>query len=134
MTSKPSPKLKPTLWDVLVVLAVIVLGVVVALAVYSGKTAGGQLTVVISAEGKTLEQGTLSELSGTHTYTSRGYTLTVDITDGTVNVTDSDCPGHDCQHTPPISRVGQSIVCLPAQIVISLEGTPAGDAPDVIVG
>ena len=58
----------------------------------------------------------------------------MDIADGTVNVVDSDCPGHDCQHTPPISRAGQSIVCLPAQIVISLEGVEAADAPDIVVG
>lgn len=134
MTSRSSPNLKPTLWDALVVLAVIVLGVAVALTVYGDKGTDGALTVVISAQGETLEQGTLLELSGTHTYANRGYTLTVEIADGTVNVTDSDCPGHDCQHTPPISHAGQSIVCLPAQIVIHLEGTPAGDAPDLIVG
>ena len=134
MTSIPLPKTKPTRWDGLVAAAVILLAVIAAIGFYAPKKAGGPLTVVISAQGEVLEQGTLLELSGTHTYTSRGYTLTVDIADGTVNVTDSDCPGHDCQHTPPISRSGQSIVCLPAQIVIHLEGAPEGNTPDLIVG
>ena len=48
-------------------------------------------------------------------------------------VTDSDCPTQDCVHTGVITRAGQSIVCLPAQVVVHLEGT-APDAPDVIVG
>ena len=48
-------------------------------------------------------------------------------------VTDSDCPTQDCVHTGVITRAGQSIVCLPAQVVVHLEGT-ASDAPDVIVG
>ena len=33
-----------------------------------------------------------------------------------------------------LSRAGQSIVCLPAQVVVHLEGASAPDAPDVIVG
>ena len=133
MSTRKSPKTKPTWWDGLAAAAVIVLAVAVAARFYAPKKADGPLRVVISAEGKTLEQGALLELSGTHVYTNRGYTLTVDIADGAVNVVDSDCPGHDCQHTPPISRAGESIVCLPAQIVIHLEGTPIG-GPDVVVG
>lgn len=134
MSTKRSPELKPTLWDAFAAAAVIALAVIVAVGFYAPKRSSGRLNVIISAEGKVLEQGTLLELSGTHTYTNRGYTLTVDIADGTVDVIDSDCPGHDCQHTPPISRSGQSIVCLPAQIVITLEGAPSPDAPDVVVG
>ena len=133
MPTRKSPKTKPTWWDGLVAAAVIVLAVIVAVGFYAPKDGNGPLTVVISAEGKTLEQGTLLELSGTHVFTNRGYTLIVEIADGTVNVVDSDCPNHDCQHTPPISRAGESIVCLPAQIIIHLEGTPTG-GPDVIVG
>ena len=133
MSTRKSPKTKPTWWDGLVAAAVIVLAVAVAAGFYAPKGGKGPLTVVVSAGGDVIEQGTLLELSGTHVYTHRGYTLTVEIADGTVNVVDSDCPGHDCQHTPPISRAGESIVCLPAQIVIHLEGTSTG-GPDVIVG
>ena len=133
MSTRKSPETKPTWWDGLVAAAVIVLAVAVAAGFYAPKKAEGPLRAVISAEGKTLEQGTLLELSGTRVYTNRGYTLTVEIADGAVNVVDSDCPGHDCQHTPPISRAGESIVCLPAQIVITLEGASSG-APDVVVG
>ena len=43
-------------------------------------------------------------------------------------------PTRDCVHTGAISRAGQSIVCLPAQVVVHLEGASAPDAPDVIVG
>lgn len=135
MTSRQSPKLKPAAWDALVVACVVALGVIVALTFYGGRRdAGGPLTVVVSADGTELARGTLLEMNGTHSYTNRGYTLTVEIADGRVDVTGSDCPGHDCQHSPAITRAGQSIVCLPAQIVIHLEGTPATDAPDVIVG
>lgn len=135
MTSRQLPKLKPTVWDALVVAFVVVLGVIVALSFYGGRqNADGPLSVVVSADSAELARGTLQEMNGTHSYTNRGYTLTVEIADGRVDVTDSNCPGHDCQHSPAITRAGQSIVCLPAQIVIHLEGAPATDAPDVIVG
>lgn len=135
MTSRQSPKLKPTVWDALIVALVVALGVMVALSFYGGhRSSDGPLTVVVSADGAELARGTLLEMNGTHSYTNRGYTLTVDIADGRVDVTDSDCPGRDCQHSPAITRAGQSIVCLPAQIVIHLEGAASADAPDVIVG
>ena len=34
-----------------------------------------------------------------------------------------------------ITRAGQSIVCLPARIIIQLEGgAPAPDGPDIVIG
>ena len=50
-------------------------------------------------------------------------------------VADADCPTQDCVHTGTITRAGQSIVCLPARIIIRLEGgTVDRDAPDVVIG
>ena len=48
---------------------------------------------------------------------------------------EADCPTQDCVHTGTITRTGQSIVCLPARIIIRLEGgTVDKDAPDVVIG
>ena len=60
------------------------------------------------------------------------YHLTVRICGGSVRVSESDCPGQDCVRTGSISRAGQSIVCLPAQVVISLES--AASEVDVVLG
>ena len=135
MTSKSSPNLKPTLWDALVALAVIVLGVVVALTVYGGKRADSALTCVITDHGVEVERIDMTALNDAEYLEIDGdYHLTVKLSPDGVEVTDSNCPHQDCVHTAPIARAGQSIVCLPAQIVITLVGTPAADAPDVIVG
>ncbi|MCH5163214.1 MAG: NusG domain II-containing protein [Clostridiales bacterium] len=48
--------------------------------------------------------------------------LTVRVKSGKVWVTDSDCRDHTCEHTGKISRAGQSIVCLPNNVVISING------------
>ena len=135
MTSRSSPKLKPTPWDALVALAVIALAVIVSLTVYGGKGADGPLTCVITDHGEEVQRINMSTLDDAEYIELDGdYHLTVRLSPNGVEVTQSDCPGHDCQHTAPIARAGQSIVCLPAQIVIHLEGAPAADAPDVIVG
>ena len=83
-------------------------------------------------------------------YTNNGYTLEVacglrgeaspwnhvspDREQG-VRVAVSDCPTQDCVHTGTITRSGQSIVCLPARIIIRLEGGAADpDAVDAVLG
>ena len=135
MTSKQSPKLKPTLWDAVVVAAVIALGVAVAVLFYGGKTTSHGLVCTVTIGGETVETIPLpkeGEQPVLRTYESRGYTLRVSLSPDGVCVTDSDCPSQDCVHTGIITRAGQSIVCLPAQIAIQLTG--AADGPDVIVG
>ena len=62
-----------------------------------------------------------------------GFNL-VRVQSGTVCIADADCPDRTCVRMGAISRAGQSIVCLPAQVVVHLEGASAPDAPDVIVG
>ncbi len=48
--------------------------------------------------------------------------LTVVIKDGCVWVTGATCRDGTCEHTGKISRAGQSIVCLPAEVVITIVG------------
>ena len=125
---KRSPKLKPTKWDALVVLAVLLL--TLGLAARPAKSAG-ELTISIAIDGETVERCALSNYEG-GTYESRGYTLTVAVENGAVRVSESDCPNQDCVHSGAISRAGQSIVCLPARVAVTLEG--AASDYDLIAG
>ncbi len=63
---------------------------------------------------------------------SRGVTLTVSVEDGSISVSASNCRDGICKNTPPISRAGQSIVCAPAGVVISIIGKE--DAVDGVAG
>ena len=49
--------------------------------------------------------------------------LTVVVEDGCVFVTGATCRDKTCEHTGKISRAGQSIVCLPAEVVITIVGS-----------
>lgn len=133
MSTNPSrPELKWNRYDAVVAALVALLAVAVALWFYLPKMRSGETTVVISAGGQETERVRLSDFSGT-TVTCNGYTLQIDADGDGVWVSHSDCPTQDCVHTGHITRAGQSIVCLPAQIIIHLEGA-ANDGPDVIVG
>ncbi len=133
MSTNPSQhELKFNRFDALVALIIALLAVAAALWFYLPRSQSGQLTVVISVAGEETRRVPLSDFTET-TVTGGGYTLRVSTRDSGVAVTDSDCPTQDCVHTGVITRAGQSIVCLPAQVVVHLEGTAPG-APDVIVG
>ena len=121
---KRSPELKPTKWDALVVLAVLLLALLLAARPYFAAKTAGELTVEVTVDGETVERCALSAYTG-GTYESRGYTLTVAAENGVVRVSESDCPNQDCVHSGAISRAGQSVVCLPARIAVTLEGAAA---------
>ena len=139
---KRSPKLRPTLWDGLVVLLTLALAIGSAFIVWGGQEQTGELTVLITVDGQEVERCPLAELSDNDSvYSHNGYTLKVGMSypiypdKPCIRVVESDCPTQDCVHTGEIYRAGQSIVCLPARIIIALEGTPvSGDGPDLVIG
>ena len=132
-TNSSRPELKFNRYDAVMAAIVALLAVAVALWFYLPKAQSGDVTVVISTGGRETQRVALKDFTGT-TVSHNGYTLTVSADGDGVWVADSDCPTQDCVHTGTIRRAGQSIVCLPAQVVIHLEGAAPADAPDVIVG
>lgn len=134
-TNASRPELKFNRYDAVVAAIVALLAVAVAVALwfYLPKTQSGELTVVISTGGEETERVKLANFTET-TVTHNRYTLRITADGSGVRVADSDCPTQDCVHTGTITRAGQSIVCLPAQVVVHLEGAASADAPDVIVG
>lgn len=136
---RSSPKLKPGIWDALVVLIVLVMAAGCAFAVWTGGSHGGELEAVVRMD----VDGTATEirmsLEGLNrverTVTSNGYTLHIVLTDTEAWVEASDCPTQDCVHTGHISRDGQSIVCLPARVIVQLTGGAGGDdGVDAVIG
>ena len=137
MTTKCSPpELRPKKLDILVAAVVLVLAVVVAVGFYGPKLGqSDHLTAVISVGEEVIERVDLTTLKEDKLLTVEGEcTLNVLLTESGAEVISSDCPTQDCVHTGHISRAGQSIVCLPGQVVIHLEGASDDGAPDIVVG
>ena len=136
-----SPKLTPGKYDLIVVAAVLALAALLGVRFWlSPAPESGTLLAVVEIDGAEVDRFALAQAAEeTRTCTNNGVTLTVapcvtvkrDAETRTqtetagVRVVSSDCPTQDCVHTGQISRAGQSIVCLPAHIVITLAGADA---------
>ena len=57
-----------------------------------------------------------------------GETNCLVISEGTAVMEWADCPDQICVHHSPVSRNGESIICLPNEVVISIQG---GDEPEL---
>ena len=70
----------------------------------------------------------------TVTVSSGNITLTVEIRDGRARVSDSDCPDKICQRTGWISRKGETVICAPAAVRLTVTDPRGGvgDADSVI--
>ena len=127
---KRCPECRPRIWDGLVVLAVAALAVVTAAAVWGGEAE--RVEAVVSIDGAEVERFPLDG-AGEHIYTAGGYTVHfLETEDGGICARSSDCPTQDCVHTGTIRRPGQSIVCLPARLSVTLQGGEA--AVDAVIG
>ena len=125
-----SPKLVPTKYDALVVLTVLLLAGALGARVWFAPAQNGA-EIVVSVGGAEVERLPLAPAE--RSYTNRGYTVHLVVDNSGAWIDDADCPTQDCVHTGAISRAGQSIVCLPARIVIALEGA-ADSGFDAIAG
>ena len=135
---KRMPALKANRWDAAIAAVVVVLAAVCGSLIWGRTADAGELTVVITADGQEVECMALDAFPDTpQAYSGNGYTLQVSTqTDGErgIYVSVSDCPTQDCVHTGTITHAGQSIVCLPARISITLEGQASDDGPDLVIG
>ena len=138
MFTKRSPRLRPSPWDALIVLLVVFAAVACGGFIWTqGAHQSGSLQAVISVDGVTTDTIPLTKAtSAEQTISHNGYTLHVHLTPEGVWVDSSDCPTQDCVRTGTITRSGQSIVCLPARVIIQLEGSieDHADSPDIVIG
>lgn len=123
---KSSVRLKPVWWDALIVGTCVFGAIACYIYLWSQNTDmdnNTPLVAVITVSGNEMERVALTgtaELS----VSNNGYTLEISFCpDGNtgVCVVSSDCPGQDCHRAGTITKAGESIICLPAQISIQLE-------------
>lgn len=110
----------------IVVLALVALVVALSFAVSAslrGAHATGELVVRVHDGEGTVHEFALQE-TGTHEiHTSLGSN-TIRIEDGSVRMTDADCPNRSCLDQRPLDTPGGQIICLPHKLWV--EVVPAG--------
>ncbi len=83
--------------------------------------------VKITVYGEVYGEFSLLEERELHIEDANGGFNTVHIGDGAVWVSDADCPDGLCVRQGKVSRRGQSVICLPHQLVITVENGQQSD-------
>ena len=122
------PSRKLTVPDIAVVVLLLLAALLSAYFTLS-RGAGTTCTVTYGSASETFP---LSE-DRTIPVLSNGHALTVVIEDGAVSVAASDCPDQVCVNSGSVSKAGQAVVCVPAQVTVRIGGSPASDA-DAVAG
>ena len=119
--------------DVLVMLSVLLIAVLLFLCFLRGAASDpSENRLVIRTSSEVLSYPL--SVDRTVSLSSDGYTLTVEIRDGRARVSDSDCPDKICQRTGWISRKGETVICAPAAVRLTVTDPKGGvgDADSVI--
>lgn len=112
-------KMKKNDW-ILAGCVVLICAAVLVFRYFGGQESGGR--VIVSVDGE--EYGTYS-LSEERTVRI-GDTNRLAIKNGAVEMEWADCPDQICVHHTEISRNGESIICLPNEVVVTIEsGRPS---------
>lgn len=75
---------------------------------------------VVTVDGKEVGRYSLSSDTDMEIATEYGINV-LSVKDGMVDITEADCPDGICEAHRPISKSGESIVCLPHKLVVKVE-------------
>ena len=118
--------------DLLLLAAALVFGAVLA-AVLLLRSPGGTVQVRVAGA---ITAGYPLDRDASYTITGvNGGTNLLVIEDGAARIEEASCPDGVCVHTGRIRRNGQSIVCLPNQVVVEIvSDTENSSGVDITVG
>ena len=115
--------------DIIVIAAVLAVAGILCLLLYGGNHGGQQVQIEI--DGTVSEVLPLSEDCEKEIITPDGGSNTLVIADGAVWMKTANCPDKICVHHPKISRSGESIICLPHRLVITVTDSRQADEVDL---
>ena len=105
--------------DIILIAALVLIAGVALLCIRLNRTAGG--TVKVTLDGKVVAQLPLG-VDCTQVFESDRGSNTLVIRDGGASVTEADCPDKVCVNQGVIRYDGESIVCLPHRLVVTVVG------------
>lgn len=119
--------------DLIFIVSLVLVISLVGAGFFFFRSEGDEVTVTV--DGAVWGTYSLSENTRVEIVTGKdgeAYNVLV-IQDGTAYVESASCPDGICSDHKPIRRDGESIVCLPNRVVITVHTSDAEEEPDVIV-
>lgn len=117
--------------DFILIIIVIVAAAVSALFIAFIQGSDGA-AVRVTIDGALYGEYSLSEKQSVFIGGESGYNRLV-IENGSAYMSEADCPDGYCMDYQPISRSGETIICLPHRLVVEVTGDRDAQLPDVIV-
>lgn len=112
--------------DVVIISAILLVSVFVLLIINATRKSGA--IAVVEIDGAVIGEYSLSENA---TYELNGGTNFLTIENGEAYMSFSSCPDHTCEKTGKIRYTGQTIICLPNKISITIKGE-TDDSVDLV--
>lgn len=119
-------KIELTVWIFVVIGAVIL-----CIKCYAKETSAETAQVIIKVSGKVTESFPLNKDRNVVVTGKNHTTNTVIIENNTATVSEASCPDKLCVHQHAIRKSGESIICLPNEVVVEIENQSEGSA-DII--
>lgn len=119
--------------DILLIIGILAVAAIGMLYLFVFRSAGN--TVKVTVDGKLIDVYSLSQNITKDIYTGDGgeHLNRLVIKDGKAYVETATCPDGICVNHSSIFREGESIICLPHGVVISVITNDSTDGPDIIV-
>ena len=117
--------------DVIFIAALVAVIAIAGLCLYLFHSEGD--TVTVSVDGKVIATYPLGQDLVQDIRTDKGGHNRLIIKDGKAWVEDASCPDGICAAHKPIHREGESIVCLPNKVVITVKIADTTTQPDIVV-
>ena len=121
MNASNTKKTNKYRWDILLILVVLFVALAILLVVNLTRQEGSVAVVEIDG----MVAGTYP-LSQNGTFSLNGGTNVLVIENGTARLVQSNCPDHTCENVGAIRYVGQTIVCLPNRLTVTIRGNSSG--------
>lgn len=116
--------------DIIAVAVIAVLCIALFLGLYVFNSHKGTY-VQIEQDGSVIETLPLDKDTEYNVEIDGKVTNTVQIKGGEVSVSYADCPDQICANHAPVSLAGESIICLPNKVVVSVVGSDGNESqPD----
>ncbi|MFQ6848427.1 MAG: NusG domain II-containing protein [Clostridium perfringens] len=115
-------------WDLIIIIVLIILSLMPIRLLISSNNSGDLKRVIISVNGEEYESLELKENLNKIIKIEEGLGVTaICINKGQVYMNHSNCTDKVCMRQGKISKIGESIVCLPNRVFIEIKGEEEGE-------
>ncbi len=106
--------------DIILMISIVIIGLISAVYISLAKTKGDKVEIKAANH----IYGTYSlYIDRTVVVEGKNSKNIVTIKDGSVKMSSASCKNQVCVHHSPISKVGESIICLPNKVIVRIKGS-----------